>query len=166
MNSLENIPLDQLHEGLSASLEKTITQQDIQLFAAVSGDINPAHLDAEYAASTPFKEPIAHGMYGGALVSALLGTQLPGPGTIYLSQQLSFLRPVKIGDSLTAKATVKTIDAEKNRVVIDCQVTNQLGKPVITGEALVMAPLEKVVIEAPKVPQIQIEKNVADSTTA
>ena len=103
---LENVTYDELSVGQSARLLRTLTQADIQAFAAVSGDTNPAHLNAEYANDTLFHGVIAHGMWGGALISALLGTEFPGPGTIYLEQNLKFVKPVRIGDTLTVTATV------------------------------------------------------------
>ncbi|MBP8225252.1 MAG: MaoC family dehydratase N-terminal domain-containing protein, partial [Acidovorax sp.] len=98
---IENVTYDELSVGQSARLLRTLTQADIQAFAAVSGDTNPAHLNPEYANDTLFHGVIAHGMWGGALISALLGTQFPGPGTIYLEQVLHFTKPVRIGDTLT-----------------------------------------------------------------
>jgi 3-hydroxybutyryl-CoA dehydratase len=118
---------------------RTVTEADIVLFAQVSGDNNPVHLDEAFAAQTPFKTRIAHGMLSAAYISAVIGTQLPGPGTIYMQQALRFKRPVKIGDEVTTIATISEIDPVKGRVSIEtvCLVG---GKPVIEGEALVMAP--------------------------
>jgi 3-hydroxybutyryl-CoA dehydratase len=118
---------------------RIVTEADIVLFAQVSGDHNPVHLDEAFAAETPFKTRIAHGMLSAAYISAVIGTQLPGPGTIYMQQALRFKRPVKIGDEVTTIATISEIDPIKGRVSIDtvCLVA---GKPVIEGEALVMAP--------------------------
>jgi 3-hydroxybutyryl-CoA dehydratase len=118
---------------------RTVTEADIVLFAQVSGDNNPVHLNEAFAAQTPFKTRIAHGMLSAAYISAVIGTQLPGPGTIYMQQALRFKRPVKIGDEVTTIATVTEIDPVKGRVSIEtvCLVG---GKPVIEGEALVMAP--------------------------
>ena len=110
----ENITYDELQIGQSAKLIRTLTLDDIRAFAAVSGDTNPAHLDPEYANDTIFHGVIAHGMWGGALISAVLGTQFPGPGTIYLQQDLHFTRPVHIGDTLTVVVTVSSKDDEKN----------------------------------------------------
>jgi 3-hydroxybutyryl-CoA dehydratase len=123
--------------GQSASLAKTITEADILMFAAVSMDTNPVHLDAEAAANSMFKERIAHGMLSAGLISAVLGTRLPGPGTIYLGQTLRFRAPVKIGATVTATATVKSLDPDKKRAVLDTVCTVG-GKPVIEGEATVM----------------------------
>jgi 3-hydroxybutyryl-CoA dehydratase len=125
--------------GQTASFAKTVTEADILMFAAVSGDTNPVHIDAEYAATTPFRQRIAHGMLSAGLISAVLGTKLPGPGTVYLGQSLKFRAPVKLGDTVTATAEVIALDAEKKRATLKtlCLVA---GKPVIEGEALVMVP--------------------------
>ena len=136
---MNTVYLDDLSVGQSAQMVRTVTEADIVLFAQVSGDNNPVHLDEAFAAQTPFKTRIAHGMLSAAYISAVIGTQLPGPGTIYMQQALRFKRPVKIGDEVTTIATVTEIDPVKGRVSIEtvCLVG---GKPVIEGEALVMAP--------------------------
>jgi 3-hydroxybutyryl-CoA dehydratase len=133
------IYLEDLTVDMTARTSKTITEADILLFAAVSTDTNPVHISAEAAAASPFKERIAHGMLTAGLISAVLGTQLPGPGTIYLGQDLKFKAPVKIGDTVTAIVQVTAIDIVKKRVTLTttCLVA---GKPVITGEAVVIAP--------------------------
>src|SRR5579863_3428407 len=100
MDYLENCTFDEIQVGDSASLTRTLTEKDIQVFAIMSGDINPAHVDADYAQSDMFKKIIGHGMWGGALISTVLGTELPGPGTIYIGQTLRFKKPVAIGDTL------------------------------------------------------------------
>lgn len=130
---------EDLSVGQSASFGKTITEADILMFAAVSGDTNPVHLNAEYAAGTLFKQRIAHGMLSAGLISAVLGTQLPGPGTVYLAQSLKFRAPVKIGDTVTATVTVASLDAEKKRATL-ASVCTVGGKAVIEGEATVMVP--------------------------
>lgn len=130
---------EDLSVGQSASFAKTITDADILLFSAVSGDTNPVHLNAEYAAGTMFGQRVAHGMLSAGLISAVLGTRLPGPGTVYLAQNLKFRAPVKIGDTVTATATVTVLDAAKNRVTL-ATVCTVGGKPVIEGEASVMVP--------------------------
>jgi phosphate acetyltransferase len=150
---LENITYDELTVGQSARLLRTLTLADIQAFAAVSGDTNPAHLNADYANDTLFHGVIAHGMWGGALISALLGTQFPGPGTIYLEQQLHFTKPVRIGDTLAVMATVVSKDDAKKRVELDCLVTNQKGDRVLHGTARVLAPTQKVRLPKPNLPQ-------------
>ncbi|MFZ6708265.1 bifunctional enoyl-CoA hydratase/phosphate acetyltransferase [Undibacterium sp. TC9W] len=141
---ISNVVYEDLQIGQTASQVRTLTNVDIQAFATVSGDVNPAHLDAEYAAHTLFHGVIAHGMWGGALISTILGTRLPGPGTIYLEQNLHFAKPVRIGDTLTVSATVVAKDDEKKRVTLDCEIINQKGEKVVYGNALVIAPTEKV----------------------
>lgn len=141
---IENVPFDELRIGQSARLVRTLSQADIQAFAAVSGDTNPAHLDQAYADASMFHGVIAHGMWGGALISAVLGTTLPGPGTIYLEQTLRFSRPVRVGDTLTVTVTVLTKETEKKRVELDCVVSNQHGDKVLSGVARVLAPTEKL----------------------
>ncbi len=135
----KGLTLDQLPVGRSASREHTVTDGDIQGFAQVSGDRNPVHLDEAYAATTPFKGRIAHGMLSAAWISALLAGELPGPGAIYLSQTLGFKRPVRIGDVVTVTLTVAATDPEKNRVTLSTVCTVN-GKPVVEGEAVVLAP--------------------------
>ena len=141
---LENVPFDELFIGQTAERVKRLTWADVQAFAAVSGDTNPAHLDPAYAAQTQFHDIVAHGMWTGALISAVLGTQLPGLGTIYLGQNLRFSRPVHIDDTVTVRVMVRELQAEKRRVVLDCLVVNQRGETVVSGDALVMAPAHKV----------------------
>jgi phosphate acetyltransferase len=153
---IENVTFDEITLGQSARLLRTLTLADIQAFAAVSGDTNPAHLDAKYANDTLFHGVIAHGMWGGALISALLGTQFPGPGTIYLDQVLHFTKPVRVGDTLTVTATVVSKDEAKKSVELDCQVLNQKGERVLHGTARVLAPTEKVRLAHVNAPQIQL----------
>ena len=131
--------LEDLSVGQTDALTYTVTEDTIVQFAEVSGDANPVHLDEAYAATTPFKGRIAHGMLSAAYISAVLGTKLPGPGTVYMSQALRFKRPVRIGDVVTARATVSAIDTEKARVTLEtvCLVND---KPVLEGEAMVMVP--------------------------
>jgi acyl dehydratase len=155
MTSVQNVPYEELEVGQKANFQRSVTERDIQLFAEVSGDRNPVHLDADYAATTQFKERIAHGMLTGALISAAIATTLPGPGTIYLGQNLSFTRPVKLGDELTVELEVLE-KLPKNRVRISTTVLNQDGKAVVKGEAEVMAPTEKLDIELPALPPITI----------
>ncbi len=129
--------LEDLSVGMEASYGKTITEADILLFSGVSGDTNPVHLDEDFAQSTMFKGRIAHGMLTASLISTVLGTKLPGPGAIYLSQTLRFKAPVRPGDTATATCSVKEIDTDKGRVTFacDCRVA---GKTVLDGEAVVM----------------------------
>ena len=135
--------LEDLSVGQTAETAHTVTDGDIRAFAAVSGDNNPVHLDEDYAAATPFKTRIAHGMLSAGYISAMLGTTLPGPGAIYLSQTMYFKRPVRIGDEVTTRATVSAIDAEKARVTL-ATVCEVAGKPVVEGEAVVMGPRRTV----------------------
>ncbi|EQB01440.1 bifunctional enoyl-CoA hydratase/phosphate acetyltransferase [Sphingobium quisquiliarum P25] len=151
---LENRTFDEIAIGDSASLSRTLGQRDIQLFALASGDVNPAHLDPDFAASDMFHRVIAHGLWGGGLISAVLGTQLPGPGTIYLDQSLRFLRPVGLGDTITARVTVKEKKPDHRIVILDCRCTNQKGEEVIAGDAVVKAPVEKVRRPAVALPDI------------
>ena len=153
---LENVTFDEMVVGQSARLLRTLSTADIQAFAAVSGDTNPTHLNSDYANDTLFHGVIAHGMWGGALFSALLGTNFPGPGTIYVSQDLHFTKPVRIGDTLTVTATVVSKDDSRKRVELACQAVNQRGESVLHGVAQVIAPTQKVRLPKPHAPQIQV----------
>ena len=150
---LENHPFAGIRVGDGASLVRSVTNRDIQLFAAVSGDVNPAHVDALYAKSSHFHQIIAHGMLGASLISTVLGTRFPGPGTIYLGQSLRFLKPVHIGDTLTVTVTVKSLDEVKRRLILDTRCVDQQGDVVIEGEAEVMAPVEKLRIHRTELPE-------------
>ena len=132
---------EDLEVGLEGSLTKSVAEADIMTFAGVSGDSNPVHIDAEYAAGTMFKERISHGMLTASYVSAVFGMKLPGPGAIYISQTLNFKRPVKIGDTITARVTLKELDSDKRRARFDCVCENQDGKAVLDGQAELMVPL-------------------------
>ena len=134
---MDGYDFEDLQIGQTASLGKTITEADILMFAAVSTDTNPVHLNAEAAASSVFKERVAHGMLSAGLISAVLGTKLPGAGTIYMAQTLRFRAPVKIGDTVTATAEVTALDAEKKRATLKTTCTVK-GKVVIEGEATVL----------------------------
>ena len=138
MNPQNGYDIEDISVGMSAGVSKTITEADILLFSAVSTDTNAVHLDEEFGKTTMFGGRIAHGMLSASLLSAVLGTRLPGPGVIYMSQSLRFKAPVRIGDTVHAKVTVKEVIAEKSRVVLDtvCTVGD---KVVIDGEAMVMA---------------------------
>jgi phosphate acetyltransferase/phosphate butyryltransferase len=158
---LENHPFAEIRVGDTASLVRSVTSRDIQLFAAVSGDVNPAHVDALYAKSSHFHEIIAHGMLGASLISTVLGTRFPGPGTIYLGQSLKFLKPVHIGDSLTVTVRVKSLDSIKRRLILDSRCVNQDADVVIEGEAEVMAPVEKLRIRRTDLPEpLMADKNL------
>ena len=131
--------VEELTEGLSASFEKVVTEQDVQTFAQVTGDTNPVHLDADYAATTSFEKPIAHGMLTAGFISAAIGTKLPGPGCIYLEQSLKFRAPVFIGATVTTTVTVKELNERRRRAVLETVCTVE-GKKVVTGEATIMLP--------------------------
>ena len=153
---MENHTFDELQIGQSARLLRTLMPQDIEAFAAVSGDNNPAHLDEGYAQDTLMQGVVGHGMWSGALISALLGTQFPGTGTLYLDQSLHFARPVRIGDTLTVSATVTAKDAAHQSVDLVCEVVNQKGERVVSGVARVRSPTKKVVRERSSLPRIQL----------
>ncbi|MCX7891207.1 MAG: bifunctional enoyl-CoA hydratase/phosphate acetyltransferase [Burkholderiales bacterium] len=161
MEHIENRTFDEIQVGDSATLERTLTEQDITLFAVMSGDINPAHVDPEYAKSSRFREVIGHGMWSGALISTVLGTEFPGPGTIYLGQNLRFRRPVKVGDTITIKVTAKEKDAEKGKVVLDTECLNQDGEIVVSGTAEVIAPKEKVRRPRVDLPEVRFDDKEA-----
>jgi len=153
MTRISNTPYSALEVGQKASYEKTVDERDIQLFAAMSGDRNPVHLDADYAAGTLFKERIAHGMFSGALISAAVACTLPGPGTIYLGQAMKFTRPVKLGDTLVVRLEILE-KLPKNRVRVATQVYNQNEEIVVDGEAEVLAPRKQETVELKELPPI------------
>ncbi len=159
LGTVRNRTFDEIAVGDTASFERTLSTEDIQLFAVLSGDVNPQHLDAEYAASTRFQGVIAHGMLGGALISAVLGTRLPGPGTIYLGQTLKFLAPVRVGDTLRVSVTVTARDEAKKRLKLACGCTNQDGVAVISGEADVIAPTERIERARTTLPEVRLTVN-------
>ena len=132
--------MDQLAVGDAAEFAKTVTETDVYLYAGITGDLNPAHINAAYAAQTFFKTRIAHGMLTGGFISTVIGTLLPGPGSIYIRQELNFLAPVRMGDTITARAEVVEKNVEKNRVCLRTTCTNQDGTLVVDGEALVSPP--------------------------
>lgn len=157
---IENKTFDEIAVGDTASLSRQLTIEDIELFAVMSGDINPAHLDEQYAKASMFHRLVGHGMWGGALISTVLGTELPGPGTIYRAQDLRFRRPVGIGDTITVTVVVREKIAGKGRIVFDCRCTNQAGEDVITGTAEVIAPQEKIKRPRVELPDIQLRRHV------
>ena len=161
MQYIENKTFNEINVGDTAQITRTLKQQDIELFAIMSGDVNPAHVDAEYAKTDIFHKVIAQGMWGGALISAVLGTELPGPGTIYINQSLHFSRPVGLGDTVTVRVTVREKRAGKNRVILDCVCSNQSGDTVIEGEAEVIAPTEKVRRPRTLLPEVHLHEHGA-----
>lgn len=137
--SIGSVPINEIVVGMKASYSQTITDSDIKSFAGISGDHNPVHIDSEYAAESRFGKRIAHGLMSAGFFSAIFGTKIPGPGCVYVSQTLNFLRPVYIDDTVTAEVEVKKVDQEKRRVFFDttCKVR---GKKVITGSAEIYIP--------------------------
>ena len=155
MTKLKSIPMAELEIGMQGSFSKTLTERDIVLFGETSGDINPVHFDEDYAASTIFRTRIAHGMWSAGLISTCIGTVMPGPGSIYLGQTLDFKAAVKPGDQLTATATIK--EKQKKLLLIDCEVTNQNGEVVVSGEARVMPPRRAAEVQAPSLPTVTVD---------
>jgi phosphate acetyltransferase len=153
---IENRTFDEITIGESASIVHRLTRADIELFAVMSGDVNPAHLDEQFAARSLFHHVVAHGMWSGALFSAVLGTKLPGPGTIYLGQDLRFLRPIQIDDTVTVTVTVREKRPEKHVVVFDCCAVNQAGVEAVRGTAEVKAPIEKIRLLPAELPEVQL----------
>jgi len=132
--------IDKLQIGDAAEFAKTVSETDIYLYAGITGDFNPAHVNEAYAKNTFFKTRIAHGMLTAGFISAIIANQLPGPGTIYLKQDISFLAPVRIGDTITARVEVLELTPEKNRVRLKTTCSNQDGVMVLSGEGLVSPP--------------------------
>ena len=132
--------INELNVGDAAEFSKTISESDVYLFAGVTGDLNPAHINEAYAQKTFFKTRIAHGMLSAGFISAVLGNQLPGPGSIYVRQELNFLAPMRIGDTITARVEVVEKNAEKNRVKLRTTCVNQDGVKVTEGEAVISPP--------------------------
>lgn len=132
--------IKEINLGDKSSYSRTVSEADVVLFGGVSGDLNPAHFNEEYSKETMFKGRIAHGMLSASYISTVLGMQLPGPGTIYLSQELKFTAPVKFGDTITATAEVMERIEEKNRITLETICINQRGEVVVKGKAVVMPP--------------------------
>ncbi len=132
--------ITELNVGDTARIQKTISETDVYLYAGITGDLNPAHVNEEYAKNTFFKTRIVHGLLTAGFISAVLGNQLPGPGTIYINQSLNFLAPVCFGDTITAQAVVSEIDQKKNRAKLKTTCMNQDGVIVLEGEAIVSPP--------------------------
>ena len=135
--------IKQIKLGDTAYFSKTVSESDVYLYAGITGDLNPAHINEAHAKNTFFKTRIAHGMLTAGFISSVLGMQLPGPGTIYMRQSLNFLAPVRFGDTITAKVEVVEVIAEKNRVRLKSTCTNQEGTVVLDGEAMVIPPKAK-----------------------
>ena len=161
LDVIRNRTFDEIRIGDRASIERTLTAADIQLFAALSGDVNPRHLDAELAAATG-EGVIAHGMWGAALISAVLGTRLPGAGTVYERQTLNFRAPIRAGDTLTTTVRVTARDEREGLVSLDCTCVNQRGQTVIAGEAIVTAPMERIERSRSTLPQVRISVSQGD----
>jgi len=161
MQFIENKTFDEIKIGDSADLTRKLKTEDIELFAVMSGDMNPAHVDTDYANSDMFHKVIAHGMWGGALISAVLGTELPGPGTIYLNQNLNFKSAVGIGDTVMVRVTVTDKDPENHHVTLACLCTNQSGETVIEGHAVVVAPTLKVRRPRVALPEVHLHERGA-----
>ncbi|MDD5249922.1 MAG: bifunctional enoyl-CoA hydratase/phosphate acetyltransferase [Rhodocyclaceae bacterium] len=155
---IENRTFDEIAVGDSATLVRTLRPDDIQMFAIMSGDINPTHVDPEYARSSSFREVVAHGMWGGVLISNVLGTQFPGPGTLYTNQTLQFERAVRVGDTLTVTVTCQRKFEHNHHILFDCLATNQEGLKVIQGTAEVLAPLEKVRRPKMAMPELRLSE--------
>lgn len=155
MTTISNRPFNTLKIDDFCKRQHTVSDDDLIMFAKASGDQNPLHLDDTYAATTPFKQRIAHGMFTGGLISAALAMDLPGPGTIYLSQDLQFKRPVCIGDELSIVLTVVEKHESKPIVTLHCEVTNQDDKAVVVGTAKVMAPTVSMTVETVDINQLE-----------
>lgn len=156
MRVIENITYDELSIGDYATFTKTLTEDELVLFAAASGDLNPVSLDAEYAKKTLYKERIGYGMWAGSLITTALSSVMPGPGTIHLEQNLKFNEAVQLGDTLTVTLTVNE-KLERHRVKMDCSVKNQDNAEILTGSSLIVAPTDKVSLREPNLPRIEIE---------
>lgn len=153
---ITNLTIDEINVGDSASYSRLVTEREVELFAAVSGDHNPVHLDPEYAATTQFGECIAHGMLTGAFVSAAIAMELPGPGTIYLGQNLQFRAPVLLGDTVTVYLEVIEKHDTKPWLKLSTTVKNQDDKEIARGEASVMAPAKKETVTVVPPPAVQL----------
>mgnify|MGYP001222933915 CR=1 FL=1 len=155
---LANKTFDEINIGDSASLQRTLRPEDVKLFAVMTGDVNPSIVDPTYAEGGMYREIIAHGMWGGSLISTVLGTQFPGPGTILVDQSLHFVRPVTIGDTITITVTAKKKFKHNQHVLMDCRCTNQEGLEVIIGTAEILAPRQKVEhLQQVQLPEIRID---------
>jgi len=145
-NQIIGKTIDEISLNEIAEFSKTISESDVYLYAGVTGDLNPAHINEEYAQGTFFKTRIAHGMLAAGLISAVLGTRLPGPGSVYVRQELNFLAPVRIGDTVTARVEVIEIMSEKKHLRLRTTCSTQDGTIVLDGEAIVSPPRPKKVV--------------------
>ena len=161
MTTIENRTFDEIRIGESASLSRRLTKEDIELFAVMSGDVNPVCVDAEFARDDMFHKLIAHGMWSAALISTVLGTELPGAGAIYRSQTLNFRHPVTLGDTVVVTVTVREKNAVNQCVVLDCRIINEDGTVVIDGTAEVIAPSMKVRRDRIVLPEVHLENRGA-----
>jgi len=156
MSGLENTPFDELEVGMTATYNKTVSEDDIKLFAILSGDTNPIHLDEEYARTTPFGGCIAHGAICAIIISAAVATCFPGPGSIYAGQEMRFKKPVRPGDTLTAHLKLVEKKRRGNIVLIENEIKNQNGETVFLGLSTVVAPTEKMIAKPAVLPQVQL----------
>ena len=161
LHYLENRTFADIRVGDSASLTRALTRPDIELFAAMSGDVNPTHMDEAFANEDAFRKVVGHRMWSGALVSGVLGTVLPGAGTVYVRQDLRFWHPVGVGDTLTVTVTATAKDEATHQVTFDCRCVNQHGVTVTTGTAEVIAPLEKVRHPQIALPAVHLHRDFA-----
>ncbi len=153
---IQNRTFDEIQVGDFAQLVRTLKPEDIHLFAVMSGDVNPTHVDPEFARSSQFREVVGHSMWGSTLISTVLGTEFPGPGTVYVSQGLNFWRPITIGDTLTITVTCHEKYEHNHHIVFDCLAVNQDGLKVIDGSAEVLAPTEKIKRTRVNLPEVHI----------
>ncbi len=153
---IQNRTFDEIQVGDFAQLLRTLRPEDIHLFAAMSGDVNPTHVDPDFARSSQFREVVGHSMWGSTLISTVLGTEFPGPGTVYVSQSLNFARPITIGDTLTITVTCRQKFEHNHHIVFDCLAVNQDGLKVIDGSAEVAAPTEKIKRARVTLPEVKI----------
>ncbi|MEE2732673.1 MAG: MaoC/PaaZ C-terminal domain-containing protein [Pseudomonadota bacterium] len=156
MSGLENTPFDELVVGMTATYTKSVSEDDIKLFAILSGDTNPIHLDEEYAKTTPFGGCIAHGAMCAVIISAAVATKFPGPGSIYAGQEMRFKKPVRPGDTLTAHLELVEKKRRGNIVLIQNEIKNQNGETVFLGVSTVVAPTEKVVAKPVELPRVEL----------
>jgi acyl dehydratase len=153
MSTLESFRFEDIEIGQSLRMSRTVTEEMVRLFAAATGDVNPMHLDQSFAAATPFKGCIAHGMLTAGFISAAIATGLPGPGSVYVGQELRFDRPVRAGDTITVELVVQEKIPGKNHVVLKTVARNQNNKTVVSGTATVLPPPAKVCVEQPAEPR-------------